>query len=299
MYSDDQRLGALLMSLSALMFAIMGVFIKMAAEDLGNEMVVFYRNLFGLIYLLPWLLRGGLGHLRSNRLGLHLTRSLLGLAAMYSFFYAIANMQLSGAVLLNFSAPLFVPVIALFWLGESVPTPVRWALLIGYIGIVMILKPDASMIDSVAGIGVASGIFAALAMTSIRRMSDTEPTTRIVFYYSVISTLISAIPLSWAWQSTSADNLFYMVIAGIAATSGQLLMTRAYAHAPAARVGPFMYLTVVFAAIFGWMIWTEVPDLLSFIGATLVIVAGVLSISLARPARNIATTSQTDPDKSA
>ncbi|GMR08907.1 MAG: DMT family transporter [Gammaproteobacteria bacterium] len=299
MYSNDQRLGALLMTLSALMFAIMGLFIKMAAEDLGNEMVVFYRNLFGLIYLLPWLLRGGLGHLRSKRLGLHVTRSLLGLAAMYCFFYAIANMQLSGAVLLNFSAPLFVPVIALLWLGESVPTPVRWALLIGYIGIIMILKPDASMFDSVAGIGVASGIFAALAMTSIRRMSDTEPTTRIVFYYSVISTLVSAIPLSWAWQSTSADNLLYMLIAGIAATSGQLLMTRAYAHAPAARVGPFMYLTVVFAAIFGWLIWTEVPDLLSFIGAALVVIAGVLSVRLVRPARNTTTASQTDPGKSA
>jgi drug/metabolite transporter (DMT)-like permease len=278
MYPQDHLKGAFLMTLSALMFAGMGACIKVAARDIPNDMVVFLRNCFGLIYLLPWLLRGGLAPLKTQRFGMHLFRTLIGLSAMYCFFYAIAHMELSGAVLLNFSAPLFVPVIAWFWLKEKVPSLVRLALVIGFTGIVLILRPAPGAFNAAAFIGMWAGIFAATAMVSIRRMSNTEPTTRIVFYYSVICTLVSSLPVLWHWTTPDTKALLLMIGAGIFATNGQLLMTRAYAHAPAARVGPFMYLTVVFAGLIGWWLWLEIPDGLALLGMLMVITAGIITL---------------------
>jgi drug/metabolite transporter (DMT)-like permease len=278
MYRQDHLRAAVLMTLSALMFAGMGACIKVAARDIPNDMVVFLRNIFGLLYLLPWLLRGGIDPLKTRRFGMHLFRTLIGLSAMYCFFFAIANMELSAAVLLNFSAPLFVPVIAWFWLREKAPNLIRIALVLGFTGIVLILQPAPGMFNPAAFVGMWSGIFAATAMVSIRRMSDTEPTTRIVFYYSVICSLVSAVPMLWRWQTPRMEVLLLMLGAGIFATNGQLLMTRAYAHAPAARVGPFMYLTVVFAGLFGWFLWQEIPGGLSLLGMLLVIIAGILAL---------------------
>ena len=282
MYRQDHLRASILMSLSALMFAGMGACIKVAARDIPNDMVVFLRNIFGLLYLLPWLLRGGIRPLQTRRFHMHLLRTLVGLSAMYCFFYAIANMELSAAVLLNFSAPLFVPVIAWFWLREQVPQLIRLALVMGFAGIVLILQPTPGAFNSAAFVGMWSGMFAATAMVSIRRMSDTEPTTRIVFYYSVICSLVSAVPMLWRWHLPGMKVLLLMLAAGIFATNGQLLMTRAYAHAPAAQVGPFMYLTVVFAGLIGWFIWQEIPGGLSLLGMLLVITAGILAIRVSR-----------------
>jgi len=279
MYSENPLRGALLMTLAALMFASMGACIKRIAPEVPNEVVVFLRNLFGFLYLLPWLLRGGVHALVTQRPGMHLIRSLAGLAAMYSFFYALAHLELANAVLLNFSTPLFVPIFAFLWLGEAVPRSLKIAIVTGFIGIGLILKPDTGLFHTVALIGLASGIFAAFANVCIRRMSNTEPTTRIVFYYSLICTVVSAVPMAWAWQAPASPSTWGLLVAiGVLATSGQLLMTRAFAHAPAARVGPFMYTAVVFAAVFGWLFWIEVPDALSFAGALLVVIAGSLAV---------------------
>ncbi|MDX1251876.1 MAG: DMT family transporter [Gammaproteobacteria bacterium] len=278
MYPENRAHGALLAIAAAFMFAAMGAVIKAASAHLPNEMVVFFRNFFGLLALLPWLLRGGVRALATQRFGSHLTRSLAGLAAMYCFFYAIAKLHLAEAVLLNFTAPLFIPFIALLWLHERVERNVWWAIIVGFLGIALILKPGMDIFSPAALIGLASGALAAFAMVNIRRMSETEPTTRIVFYFSTVSVIVSALPLLWRWQTPGPEALGLMVVAGIFATSGQLLLTRGYALAPAALVGPFTYSSVVFAALFGWLLWEEMPDALSLAGAVLVCLAGIMAM---------------------
>lgn len=278
MYPENRAHGALLAIAAAFMFAAMGAVIKAASAHLPNEMVVFFRNFFGLLALLPWLLRGGVRALATQRFGSHLTRSLAGLAAMYCFFYAIAKLHLAEAVLLNFTAPLFTPFIALLWLHERVERNVWWAIIVGFVGVALILKPGMDIFSPAALIGLASGALAAFAVVNIRRMSETEPTTRIVFYFSTVSVIVSALPLLWRWQTPGPEALGLMVVAGIFATSGQLLLTRGYALAPAALVGPFTYSSVVFAALFGWLLWGEMPDTLSLAGAVLVCLAGIMAM---------------------
>ena len=153
-----------------------------------------------------------------------------------------------------------------------------FAIALGFIGICFILKPDTGILDQAAWIGLLSAVFAAFSMVSIRDLSRTEPTMRIVFYFSVTATLVSAAPLLWAWQTPTLHVALAMAGAGLAATLGQLFLTYSYSLAPAPQIGPYTYSAVVFAAINGWIFWDERPDAYSVTGAILVISAGIITL---------------------
>ena len=280
MHHDNLPRGALLMLAATLLFAATGAIIKQVAVTLPNDMVVFFRNLFGLMVLAPFILRHGPRYYATKRLNAHLVRALAGLAAMYCYFYAIGHLPLAEAVLLNYTAPLFIPLAALLWVGEPFGKKLWWPIGIGFVGIGFILKPGLSLLATDALVGLAAGLFSALAMAGIRKLTDTEPATRIVFYFSLTCTLVSAVPLFWSWQTPSPDLWVSLVLIGGLSTTAQILMTRGYACAPAAQVGPFLYAIVVFAALFGWAFWNELPDGLSLAGALLIIAAGILAIRL-------------------
>ncbi len=267
--------GALLVVAAEFMFASMGAAIRMVADEVPNTHIVFFRNLIGMAALLPLLLYRGLSDLRTSVPHLHLLRGLAGLAAMYCFFYAIANMPLAEAMLLKLSAPLFIPVVALLWLGEPVPGAVRWALLLGFVGVALILRPDFSGLSPVALIALLGGLFAAVAKVTVRRMSRSEPTTRIVFYFALTGTLVSAVPLWFYWQTPPAEAWFWLLAVGLFATLGQLLLTRGLSLAPAARVGAFGFFAVVFGAGYGWLFWDEILRWTTWAGALLVMYAGI------------------------
>ena len=271
-------LAAALLLGSSVAFALTGAAVKLASATVPNEMVVFLRSLFGLVFVLPFLVRGGLDGLRTPYPRQQATRALAGLVSMYCFFYGIAHLPLGEAMMLNYSSPLFIPFIARVWLGEPIPPRIGWAVGVGFVGIGLVLKPGIGFFSPAAIVGVASGLMTAIAMVSIRGLARHEPTTRIVFYFGAVSALAALPPALVAWNAVSLHALGLLVLVGLFATSGQLLLTRAYSLAPAARIGPFTYSTVVFAAALGWALWGEVPDGLSITGAVLVSLAGVLAI---------------------
>lgn len=271
-------LAALHVSGAALAFSAMGACVKVVSAELPVIVTVFFRSLFGLIAVLPLLPRLGHRSLGSRRPGLHVGRAAAGLTAMSCYFFAISRLPLSDAVLLSFAAPLFIPWIARLWLREPVARGLGAAAAIGFAGIALILKPDGGLLNTGAMAGVAAGLFAAVAMVCVRRLTYTEPTTRVVFYYSVICTALSALPLPWFWQTPDPSAWLLLAGMGLFATTGQLLLTRGYSLAPASRVGPFSYLAVVFAALLGWGLWGEVPDLFSALGTLLVCSAGILAL---------------------
>ncbi|MFZ0468604.1 MAG: DMT family transporter [Thiogranum sp.] len=279
MSTDNPVRGALLVSGAALMFASMGGLIRVVSAQMPNEQVVFFRNLFGLLVLVPILWqRGGRIELKTAHPGLHLVRSLFGLAAMYCFFYALSVLPLADAVLLNFTAPLFIPFVAMLWLGEGVSGRLWAAIVIGFSGVLLILKPGSGLYGGAALIGLASGAFAAVAMVSLRKLSATEPPLRVVVYYGVICTLVSCVPMLLSWQAVEPRLLLMLAAAGGFATMGQYLLSRGYGCAPAAQIAPFTYTSVVFAAVYGWLFWQELPAWTSAAGTLLVVVAGVLAM---------------------
>ncbi len=277
-YRNQPLAGALYVLSASLTFAALGAMIKVVSTSLSNEMVVFFRNLCALIFILPWIwYKRPPGGVNTAFFQFHLLRTLAGLGAMYCFFYAIAHLRLSEACLLASTAPLFIPVIAYLWIQEPVVQKVRVAIIIGFIGIVLILKPGLGVFQPIAIVGLAAGVFVALAMVSIRRMSTSEPTIRIVFYFTVLSTLISAVPLVWSWQSPQPKIWWLLVLIGLLAAVGQMLLTKGYSLAPAAQVGPFTYGNVVFATVLGWLFWGESLDFMTWAGAFLICIAGIIT----------------------
>ncbi|MDM8525199.1 DMT family transporter [Desulfococcaceae bacterium HSG8] len=275
---DRPVTGALFVLGSSLTIAMLCALVKMLSASLSNEMIVFFRNLCALVFLLPWVLhRPPSGGIKTEHFRLHLARCASGLGAMYCFFYLIANMQLAEAVLFTFTAPLFIPIVAYLWLKEPVSPRVRNAIIIGFIGVLLILKPDREIFRPLAFVGLGAGILVALAMVSIRRMSASEPPVRIVFYFTLLSTPISAVPLLWSRQLPQGDAWCLLVLIGFLAVVGQFMLTKGYSLAAAARVGPFSYGSIIFSTLIGWLFWDETLDLLTWVGAFLICMAGIIA----------------------
>lgn len=275
--SDRLLAGALHVLGASLMFAMMGALVKAATAELPNAVVVFFRNALALAILIPFFLRTpGPSALKTRHFSRHLVRSLAGLGSMYLFFYTLGRLPLAEAVLLSYTSPIFIPLVARLWIGEPLSRTVYWAVFLGFAGVVLILRPGPGVLRPAALLGLGSGVLMAVAMVSIRRMSDTEPPGRIVFYFSLLATVVSAVPLLWNWQPPSPRAM--MILCGIAllAVLGQMLLTRGYSLAPAGRVGPFSYANIVFAALLGWLFWSETLTPLTGLGTLLVCGAGML-----------------------
>ena len=261
-----------------LMLAIMAALIKQVSNNLPHEMLVFTRNLFGLLFLLPLLAHYGWSHFKTQRFPLHLLRSLTGLSAMYAYFYVITHLPLAEAALVKLSAPFFLPIIGLIWLSEKINQRTIWAIMIGFTGVVFVLRPGTETFQPVALIGIGGAVLASIAKVSIRKMADTEPNYRIVFYFGLLATLVSAIPLIWAWQTPRLEELPWLLGIGLAGTVGQLTMTRAYQIAKPGQVGPYTYSAVVYSAVLGWVFWNEVIVITTLIGTVLIVGAGLLNM---------------------
>jgi drug/metabolite transporter (DMT)-like permease len=264
------------------MFASMGVAVRIVSDTLPNEAIVFFRNLFGLVLLAPLLVRRGLPGLQTSVPHLHLLRGVAGVSAMYCFFYAISHMPLAEAMVLKLTSPLFIPLVALLWLQEGVSGRVWLAIGLGFTGVLLIMRPGLEGFSPVALIAVLGGVFAALAKVTVRRLSRTEPTLRIVFYFALIAALVSCVPMTWAWVDPSPQALAWMLAVALFATLGQLCLTQGLSMAPAARMGAFGYFSVIFGAAYGWLLWDERLLWWTLAGSLLIFFSGILAGSSGR-----------------
>lgn len=271
-------LGALLILLGEALLAIMGGVIKHLSADLTTQQIVFFRNLAGLAMLLPILMKTGFAELKTQRIHWHIMRALVGLSAMYCYFFVLARMPLAEAFLVKLTSPFFMPLIAYLWLKESIGPNTRWAIIIGFIGVAFILRPGTDSVSYFALIGLIGAALAALAKVTIRKMGDTESSVAIVFYFGVISTLVSALPASQAWQPVPDSAWGWILFMGAVATLGQLALTKAYRTAPTGRIGIYVYSSVIYGALMGWIFWDEIPLWTTWLGSVLIIVAGLINI---------------------
>ena len=267
--------GAFFIIASELSFAFSAAIIKLVSTSLPNESIVFFRNLFGLMILTPLLIRSSPKILHTNCIHLHLIRAGFGMGAMYSFFYALAYIPLGDSMLIKSTIPLIIPFISAFWLKESISQRVIIAGILGFVGVFLILEPNGDT-NWVSLVALGSSIMAALAFVTVRKLSATEPTLRIVSYFAIFGLSISAIPMIWNWQTPTLSQYFMLIAIGLSTTVGQLLLTRGYQNAPASSVGIFTYTSVPFGTFLGWLFWNELIDKNSFFGAILIILAGII-----------------------
>ena len=271
--------GSLFVVLGEVFFVSMGMLVKILGPDMPSHQIVFYRNILAAIIIFPMLMRGsGWREFKTTRINMHLLRSTSGVLAMFCFFYALANIELADAMLLKLTGPLFIPIIAIFWIKEHVSVQTVGAILVGFAGVVVFLNPTGE-IQLAALVGLIGGALAAFAKVTIRKMSDTESTTRIIFYFALFGALISAIPaLATELHIPTGQQWAYLILLGAVGTCGQFCLTQAYRLAPASQVGPFTYSSLLWASLAGWLVWREVPSLQTLLGGALIISAGLILI---------------------
>lgn len=288
--SQSLLTGLLLLSLSAFLFASMGVLIRLASHTVDNYSVVFFRNLTGLVLLTPFLLaRGGFSSLKTDKFWMHGWRAVVGLIAMYGFFYAIAHLKLSNAMVFTYSSPVFIPLVAWLFLKEKVTPIMLGAAGLGLAGVLLVAKPDSGMFNFLSLVGLVSSFLAAMAFVTVRALTATEPATRIVFYFCLIATCISAVPMLWIWRDYTTHEMLLLCGAGTLATLSQICLSKAYSFAPAGQIGPANYLAIIFAGIWAASLWQEYPDTLSIIGMTIILMALILCTPLFNRSKDEAT----------
>ncbi|QQP89646.1 DMT family transporter [Skermanella sp. TT6] len=262
--------GALWMVTAAALFSVLNLLIRHASTELHPFQVTFFRNFFSLAFMLPWLMRAGLGGLRTRKWGLYSTRALTGLAAMLTWFYAISVMPLAEAVALNFTTPLFATVGAALFLGEVVRLR-RWtATVVGFLGVLVIVRPDADAIDLMAVLVLVSACFSAASALQVKALARTESTTAMVTYMVLFLTPMSLVPALFVWSWPSWGMLVWLVAMGGVATLGHLSLTRAFHMADASAMMPFDYTKLPFAALLGYVMFGETMDLWSWVGAGII-----------------------------
>lgn len=264
------------LTISALLFSVMGICIRYASHTVDNYTIVFFRNVVGLILFLPFIFKQGMGFVKTEKLWMHTWRSIVGLAAMYGFFYAIAHLKLSNAMVFTYSSPIFIPLIAWLFLKEKVTTAMLCAAGLGFIGVFCVAKPDQGLLNWISIVGISSSLLASMAFVTVRALTQTEPPERIVFYFCLIGSLLSVIPMFWVWRPYHLHELFFLVAAGVLANVSQIFMSHAYRLAPAGQIAPVNYIAIIFAGIWGFLLWKEVPDLYSVIGFGIILLAILL-----------------------
>ena len=275
---NDLNKGILLIVIAFLCIAIMSTFGK-AAADLPTGPLVFFQNGISLLLFAPFILRHGTKELRTTRLGLHVVRALTGLLSQALFFIAVKNIALVDAVLLANAAPLFIPIVALLWMRIAIRPAVIASLLVGFVGVIMILKPSAELLkDPAALIAISAAAFSAVALVSVNALSSTDKSNTILFYYFFIST-IATLPFTFMqWQTPQGNQWMYLLGVGVFMALGQLFIILAYKHASAAQIAPFNYSVVIFSGIIGWMVWHTALDMTALLGIALVCAGGIASI---------------------
>jgi drug/metabolite transporter (DMT)-like permease len=259
--------------------AVLSALVKACAERGAPVLeIVFFRNAFAFIPVLLYTWKtAGFGVLKTNRLGGHALRATVGLVGMVCGFTAVSMLPLTESTALAFASPLFMTALSALILKEFVG-PHRWgAVLVGFIGVLIMVRPDP---NNMANLGAAFGLLGALgaagAMITIREISRTEPGPTIVFYFTLAGMLFGLASLPFGgWTIPDLTTLLMLIATGLVGGAGQLLLTEALRRAPVAVVAPFDYTQLIWACIIGYVFWDEIPRSATVAGALVVAASGV------------------------
>ncbi len=274
---QDVARGILLMLAAVAVFSAMDALIKHLTATYSPLQVIFFRNLFAFLPLLPILARGGgLALLRTQRLGAHIGRAVMGFGAMICFFTAFSLMPLADVVAIALSAPIFITALSVPLLAELVG-PRRWAaVLVGFVGVLVMVRPGgATLIEPVALLPLTGAVLYALALIAMRKLGATERAPTTVFYFTLVCTALSGLAQPFVWRPPDLLDFVLLGCVGLLGGAAQLLMTQSLRIAPAAVVAPFDYSALVFSIGFGFAFWGEVPDWMLLLGAAIVVSSGL------------------------
>lgn len=282
-----------LMSAGTVLFGLMAVCIRLASEQLHAFEIAFFRNFFGLAFILPILFRHGPSILRTNKLGFYIGRCAIGMVSMLAGFWAIVHLPLAQAIALSYSSPLFVTIAAVIVLGEVVRAR-RWtAVIVGFLGVLVIVRPGSDDFSAGSLVAVLAAVASASAAISIKFLSRTEHPDAIVLYTTLIWVPMSLLPALLYWETPAGITWLWIVLAGFLGTTAHMLWTRALRLGEASMLTPISFLQVLVVAVFGWFLFGEALDRWTVLGAAIIFGSNVY---IARREAQLARQAVTDPE---
>ncbi|MCY4336605.1 MAG: DMT family transporter [Litoreibacter sp.] len=274
---------------SVVCFIAMVTMVKIVADRVPPGEIVFFRSFCGLPIILAWLIwrRELSTGLKTNNLQGHVWRGLVGTMGMSLGFSALGFLPLSEVKAIQYAQPVLVVIFAAMFLGERVRAFRLTAVALGMIGVLIIMSPrftalDEGGVDPVLALGAVlafgSAVAAGLAHVFVRKLTATEPTAAIVFYFAITASTLSLITLPFGWVMPTAFELTLLISMGLVGGVGQILLTASYRYADASVVAPFEYSSILLALAIGYFVFAEVPTLMMLCGIALIVLAGILII---------------------
>jgi len=273
--SDHCGRAILMIILSGLSFSLVAVMVRLAG-DIPIYEKVFFRSVVMLGAMVAMVVRSRENPFaRSPRLPLLVLRGVFGTTAMFLYFFAIERLTIADATVLNKLSPFFVAMFAVLFLREKLSKYIVPVLVVAFAGAALIIKPRFSLEALPAMGGLISAAASGAAYTVVRFLRGDEPPYRIVFYFSLVSVAVSLPPMLVGFVPPVGAQWLYLVGGGVFATTGQIALTLGYHQAPATRVSIYVYAHILFAFLWGLLLWGEMPDALSIVGTVMIILAAV------------------------
>ena len=271
----DNLRGIGLMLFAGVLFAAMQAGIRHVTDGgLHPFEAAFFRNAFGLIVIIPWFYRYGLSVLRTERLGLHALRAILNGAAMLVFFFALSIMPLAQATALNFTTPIFATVLAIAFLRERVGWRQWTAILVGFAGTLVVVRPGFEVIGLGPALVVGASVVYGAVVLIVKIASRTESSVTTTAYFSLLMAPVTLVPSLFVWQWPDWPTLGWLVAIGVLGNLGQIAFTQALRIGDTSAVMPFDFVKLAWVAGLAFVLFGQVPDAFTWIGGALIFAAG-------------------------
>jgi len=273
---SKNQLGFLYMFLSICGFSLMDIIVKWSV-DYPIGQILFFRGFFGIIFYFFIIPKNRLHNFYlTKRPGLHLLRSISGLIAIVAIFIALRELPLATVVSISFAAPIFTTIFSIFLLNERVGI-YRWlAVIVGFVGILIITEPGISELNIYYIFPIIFCLGLSYVAITLRQLSTTEPVWLISLFFSLAITLLSLLTISSGWVMPSINHFLILSLIGIFGGASNLWLSQSYKYSEVSLVTPLKYLALVFAIIFGYFIWGEIPTIKTLTGAFLVIISTLI-----------------------
>jgi len=262
--------GALWMTVSAFLYACTYATVRHLSASFNTFEIVFFRSILGVLFMLPWLMHAGLGVLRTKRIGLYSVRVGLNYVGMVCLMYGIARLSLQDVTALMFTVPLFTVIFVAVLLGEKVGTARWWALVVGFAGALVIIRPGFIELSIAAIAVMVTSASYSLVNTATKSLTETEAPNTIVFYVFMLMAVVGVGPAVYGWNMPGWWDAPWILALGAFSSLATLCITRSFAAADASVVMPFNFLKLPFAVMIGFIMFAEAPDLWTFSGAAII-----------------------------
>lgn len=273
--------GVVFCLISYFFISLVGIFEKSISHTLSISVILFFQSCTCLFLNLFDLLKSDIKSLKPEQPIAYIIRIGAGLGCYATLFFIIRFMPISQAMLYQYSASLWIPFIMLIWLQVRMPRKLWVGIVVGFLGMILILKPDQSMLSMVSFVGILCGVLQGISVVAIRKLSN-EPILRVLFYNFLVTMLITGSFTIKYWTPIEIKDLYYCVGVGIATYLGQKFFAYSSNFAHPTTLAPICYTSILYSGLLAWILWQEVPDGATLAGMFLVVVGCILTVFLNR-----------------